>query len=87
MVSMKHETDRSGFPIDPQLRRLEVQVATLAGIWRGTFDSKIVREYHVIMGLLYELGWDGVLDFESELPDELMPDEYLKRRQGRGENL
>jgi hypothetical protein len=76
---MGHEVDNLGFPIDPQLRRLEKHLGYLAAVWRKTKAENIVREYHTTMKLMYELGWDGVLDFESELIDELMPEAYLRR--------
>ncbi len=77
---MAHEVDVFGFPIDPELSRLESWLGELAARWRGTWDQNIVDEYHTTMTRLYELGWDGRLDIESELPDRLMPEEYLSRR-------
>lgn len=74
-----HEVDEFGFPTDPELRRLEDRLGDLAGMWRGTYDEKVVQEYHATMARLYELGWNDVLDMESELPDSLMPEEYLRR--------
>jgi hypothetical protein len=41
--------------------------------------QKVIEEYHATLTKLYELGWDAALDVDSELPDELMPEEYLKR--------
>jgi hypothetical protein len=76
---MAHEVDDIGFPIDPELRRLEKLVGYLAAKWRHNWDEEVVKEYHATIHRLYELGWDGVLDVESELPDELMPQEYLQR--------
>jgi len=76
---MPHETDVFGFPVDPQLRRLENHLGDLAGIWRGTQNLNIVKEYNTILNLMYELGWDGILDSESELPEYLMNQEYLRR--------
>ena len=81
---MSHEKDKIGYPTDPKLRQLEFRLGDLVGEWRGSFDSslkqeQIVQEYHSTMQLLYDLGWDDILDAESELPDQLMPPEYLRR--------
>ncbi|MEZ4709788.1 MAG: hypothetical protein R3A44_21465 [Caldilineaceae bacterium] len=41
-------------------------------------DVKIA-EYQATMQELESLGWNSSLDFECMLPDEYMPEEYLKR--------
>jgi hypothetical protein len=79
-----HATDKSGYPLDPELRRLEFYLGELAGLWRGAYgdqerQDETVQEYRAILARLYELGWDATLDIESELPEELMPEEYLRR--------
>jgi hypothetical protein len=81
---MAHLTDLSGYPLDPHLRELEFSLGDLAAQWRGSYDSpelqeQIRSEYTATLLKLYELQWDSVLDVESELPDRLMPIEYLKR--------
>jgi hypothetical protein len=81
---MPHEIDELGYPTDPVLRQLEDRLGYLAGEWGGVRrgvdrQDDIVKEYHQTMQKLYELGWDGVLDIDCELPDRLMPEEYLKR--------
>jgi hypothetical protein len=86
-ISMPHLVDKSGYPQDPVLRQLEFQLGDLAERWRGSYGDDeqqrhIIEMYHAILSKLYQQGWDAVLDVESELPDELMPDEYL-RRNGR----
>jgi hypothetical protein len=83
LANMAHEIDDIGLPIDPELRRLQMYLGYLAADW-GTYESEerqreIVKEYHRTFNLLYSLGWDGIIAFESELPEELMPEEYLKR--------
>ena len=83
-----HKTDEIGYPLDPELRELEFHLCDLAGDWRGSHgdsgrQEEIVREYHVTIAKLYTLGWDGILDIECELLDELMPEEYLRRRSVR----
>lgn len=79
-----HEVDKIGLPVNPELRRLELLLCDLAGTWRGSWgdpnrQEELVREYHATMAKLYSLGWNGALDVECELPDELMPEEYVRR--------
>ena len=80
---MPHQVDECGYPLDPELRRLEFYIGDLAAKWRGcaTLEcrDRIFREYHMTMKKLYDLGWDSSLDIESELPNEFLPEEYLLR--------
>lgn len=90
-ILMPHSADISGYPLDPELRKLEFQLGDLAELWRGSFgddnrQSQLVDEYHSILTRLYHLGWDSELDIESELPDRLMPQEYLRRNFPRPTN-
>lgn len=77
---MGHEIDQFGRPIDPIIRQLEDQLDDLAAAWRGTHLEEVVREYGDIIDQLYQLGWDGSLHPQSELPSNLMPKEYLRRQ-------
>ncbi|MCB8924802.1 MAG: hypothetical protein H6652_04165 [Ardenticatenaceae bacterium] len=76
-----YETDEMGYPLDPELRALEFHLGNLAAKYRMHKYSaqKVIEEYHATLTKLYQLGWDAALDVESELPDELMPKEYLRR--------
>lgn len=79
-----HEVDQFRYPVDPELRKLEIHVCDLAGAWRESWgdphhQEEIVDEYHATIAKLYSLGWEGTLDVECELPEELMPDEYMRR--------
>jgi hypothetical protein len=79
-----HQVDKIGYPVDPELRRLQIQLCDLAGRWRfyggdARRQEETVREYHATMAQLYALGWDAVLDVECELLNELMPEEYRRR--------
>ena len=80
---MSHETDSIGLPVAPELRRLEFLLGDLAAEWREyespERQNEIVLEYHSVMERLDELGWDGFLDLDSELPDELLPERYRKK--------
>ena len=84
---MAHAVDASGFPIDPELRRLENLLGDLAAEWRSAADDaehadEVVHQCHATLQRLTELGWDariGELDYEDLLPDQLMPDKYRLR--------
>ncbi len=78
-----HKVDELRYPVDPELRELEMNLCDLAGAWRGNWgdpdrQAEFVREYHATMAKLYELGWDGTIDLECELPRELMPEKYMQ---------
>ena len=84
---MAHAMDEIGYPLDPELRRLEDRLGELAARWReayarpGDREHEIHHEYVATIERLYELGWDDVLDIDSVLRDALMPAEYLRRHQ------
>jgi len=77
-----HEVDGVGYPVDPVMRQLEFRLGDLAyeldfGTQRP--DDDIIKEYHETMQKLYDMGWDAILDLDAELPEELMPKEYVQR--------
>ena len=79
---MAHEFDEFGYALDPQLKAWERQLCNLAGEWRDVYrglekQDEIVAEYHVILKKMYDKGWRGHLDIDSELPSNFMPDFYL----------
>lgn len=87
-----HEVDELGYPLDPELRSLQAYLGNLAAMWRHakrTDDkarqAELVHEYHHTLEKLYSLGWDDGLDIESELPYDLMPQEYFDRAEKRRE--
>lgn len=41
-------------------------------------DQQISQAYCAVLLRLYTLGWDAVLDADTELPDEFMPKEYFE---------
>jgi hypothetical protein len=63
------------------VQALEHRLSDLAARWRSRQDkpeaNDIVRQYHAILHCMIELGYREGLDAETELPDELMPAEYL----------
>lgn len=79
-----YDVDDLGYPVDPKLREIELRVCSLASHWRGNRDNPeaqraIVLEYEEAIKTLYSLGWDGELDVDCILPEELMPAEYVAR--------
>ncbi len=87
-----HEVDELGYPVDPELRELEMSLCDLAGTWRESWgepdrQAELVREYHATMTKLYALGWDGTLDLECELPEEHMHEEYIRRHPGFSDDI
>jgi len=66
---------------DQLLSQMEIKLSHLAMRWRGRQDTpeadSIVRHYQAILRCMIELGYHEELYVDSELPDELMPQEYL----------
>lgn len=60
---------------------MEIKLSHLAMRWRGHKDTSeaddIVRQYQAILRCMIELGYRSELYVDSELPDRLMPQEYL----------
>lgn len=80
----RYKRGELGFPLDPELRRLEIYLSDLAAAFRGTRgmpdkQMEIVQEYHATLSQLYALGWNDSLDEDSKLPKRLMPEEYFRR--------
>jgi len=69
-------------PVDKQLlKSMELKLSDLAALWRGNKASPqadtIVRQYHAVLRCMIELGSHEPLDTDAELPNRLMPAEYL----------
>ncbi|HCR70861.1 MAG TPA: hypothetical protein DIW23_05410 [Anaerolineae bacterium] len=64
-----------------KISELEKKLCYLAMEWRGNPNRReeIRTEYENLVKELFLLGWDDILDFDCELPDEFMPTEYIKR--------
>lgn len=67
---------------DQQLiEQMEIKLSHLAMQWRAQKDQanadSIVRQYQSMLRCMIDLGFDEELYVDSELPDELMPQEYL----------
>lgn len=63
------------------LDTLESKLGDLAALWRGQqqlSDADVIAlHYQAILRCMIELGFNDELDVESELPERLMPPEYL----------
>jgi hypothetical protein len=71
---------RIGLSDDPAIRQLQLKLGDLAVKFSATPNpDQVVEEYKQTVNRLYELGWDGIIPFDSELPDPYMPEAYLKR--------
>ncbi len=63
------------------LSLLEDKVSDLASLWRGQKNTpeadQIVQTYWAVLRCMIALGFHQPLDLDSELPDRLLPQEYL----------
>ena len=67
--------------IEPMIKNMEISLSQLAMHWRSSDSSEeareIVQNYQAILRCMIALGFEQSLIVEAELPDELMPEEYL----------
>ncbi len=67
--------------IEPMLKRMEASLSELAMYWRGSDDDEeaeqIVQNYQALLRCMVAMGFHQSLLVEAELPDELMPQEYV----------
>ena len=67
--------------IEPMLKNMEDSLSELAMRWRGSRSDEeaaaIAHQYQVILRCMIDLGFHHSLQVEAELPDDLMPREYL----------
>jgi hypothetical protein len=66
-----------------EIEALELKLSRTASKWRETKDAEYVKQYHDIYHKLRSLGWDAGIDVDAELPDRLMPQEYLDQIHAR----
>lgn len=62
-----------------ETEKLIDQIYSASANWYKTHDMKYVDLYHEIYRKLRLLGWNGGIDVEAELPNELMPPEYIRQ--------
>jgi hypothetical protein len=65
-----------------EIQHIRIVLTYLAGRWRANQDDneqtkEIVKHYNDLLCFLINTGWNEGLSLEAELPDELMPQEYL----------
>jgi hypothetical protein len=80
---LNQDTDQWGYPTDPEIRQLLFRLGDLAAVYRETSDNpprqdEAVRAYHATLHRLEELGWHGIIDWDSELPNDVMPTAYQR---------
>jgi hypothetical protein len=67
--------------IEPMLKNMEESLSELAMRWRGNDSDEeadaIAHNYQVILRCMIDLGFHQSLQVEAELPDELLPQEYI----------
>lgn len=73
------EVERYGFSDNPTFDTLLNKLAQLAGKWRTTKTDEVAEQYQTILRSLMMLGFREELPVELELPEELMPEEYLSQ--------
>lgn len=61
-----------------EIEELQDQLGVAAAHWYRTRDAQFVFSYHEIYRKLRQLGWNGSIDIDTELPEELMPPEYME---------
>lgn len=71
------EVETFGFSDDPAYDRLINKLAVLAGLWRRTKADETAQQYQTVLRSLLLLGFRDELPVDVELPDRLMPQEYL----------
>lgn len=81
LISFQSEQFKSEAPLSNLIDEMERSVGLLAARWRGRQHTpeaaSIVHQYQAILRCMIELGFRDSLDVDSELPDELLPHEYL----------
>jgi hypothetical protein len=67
--------------VQRMVKEMESTLAQLAMHWRGCDSddeaAQIAIRYQLILQTMIQLGFRESLQFDSELPDELMPQEYF----------
>jgi len=69
---------------DDDIQHIRTVLVHLVGRWAREKDDnpemakEIVENYNGLLSYLINTGWDDGLPLEAELPDELMPQEYLE---------
>ncbi len=62
-----------------KIQELLWQLDDAASSWYTTKKPEYIQEYHDLYGHLRSRGWSGTIDIDSQLPRELMPQDYLEQ--------
>jgi hypothetical protein len=65
-------------PPKPNFAESELELGRLAYAWRSNPHDALVAQYQNTLRRMIRSGFDQPLDIDAELPDRLMPEEYLK---------
>lgn len=71
------EVEAYGFSDNPVYDKLIDKLGYLAGLWRRHKTTEIADQYQTVLRTLILLGYDDELPVDVELPEELMPVEYI----------
>jgi hypothetical protein len=68
-----------------QLHELLARLRAMAAEWKAAQPTRVTRDdlverFRETLDQLYATGWDFALGWENELPDEVLPERYLRRR-------
>ncbi|MEL7433954.1 MAG: hypothetical protein AAFN11_08395 [Chloroflexota bacterium] len=66
-----------GYSNNPVYDKLIDKLGYLAGLWRRHKTTEIADQYQTVLRTLILLGYDDELPVDVELPEELMPVEYI----------
>ena len=66
-----------GYSNEPVYDKLIDKLGYLAGLWRRHKTTEIADQYQTVLRTLILLGYDDELPVDLELPEELMPVEYI----------
>lgn len=73
---------KSAQGVSTDYKEEERALGNLAMVWRTNKDNpsgpQVAEEYCRKLRALIKAGWRGELDVDAELPESLMPQEYLK---------
>lgn len=71
------EVETYGFSDNPVYDKIIDKLGYLAGLWRRHQTTEIAEQYQTVLRTLVLLGYDDELPVDVELPEELMPTEYI----------
>ncbi|MEL6406456.1 MAG: hypothetical protein AAFR81_18955 [Chloroflexota bacterium] len=66
-----------GYSNNPVYDKLIDKLGYLAGLWRRHKTTEIADQYQTVLRTLILLGYDDELPVDVELPEGLMPVEYI----------